>query len=722
MIKLNNTPNEGSTVKVNLGFRDSAGQYYIPTKIQYTVLALNNDKESWSIVDDLYMVSLTPGSSVVLTVPNVKTIEGTTLQRKIIVYWEAFIDNEYSSFNDDITFEIQPKPYVPNEPVNPPPSPTVYVEINSVTLQVGTLVAAPVEPVFFVRTNLPVNLDEAVALINGEIGCTITKDNTGTLLTIAPTTILMYKTSYTLKLTGLVSTINSYVMKDDFECAFVTQSDLPVGPFIQENKLATITANGETVVEPDEGYDAMAKVTLTVDVDLRLQEKTVTENGIVTPDSEYTGLSSVTVDVNPPLQEKTASVNGEVIPDTGYYGLEKVTVDVPLPTIETGKTVSFISNGIYNVEPTVGFDAMDGVEVTVDVNPPLQEKSTVVNGEITPDTGYYGLSKVNVNVPEEKPEQSKTITINANGVETVTPDTGKVLSSVEIRTSIPIESGKSATINNNGTTTISPTSGYTAMDSVDVNVNVQPPLQSKTATANGNVTADTGYYGLNSVNVAVPIEATKLETITSIGVHTITPTSPNVGMGQVIATVAIPLESNKTETLTSNGSHVVRPTTGNVGMEQATITVAVPIETGRTETLTTNGVHTINPVSPNVGMDSVEVTVAVPLESNKTESISVEDYITPVEITPTTGNTAMEKVTVTLTNLTNLYAWQHTGDGHIMYTTFSTVSKSNGTAYQCPQVKNAQLAVKTVLVNGDGLYVDGYPGSVYYRYPDADIS
>ena len=33
MIRLNNTPQEGSTVKVNLGFRDSAGQYYIPTKI-----------------------------------------------------------------------------------------------------------------------------------------------------------------------------------------------------------------------------------------------------------------------------------------------------------------------------------------------------------------------------------------------------------------------------------------------------------------------------------------------------------------------------------------------------------------------------------------------------------------------------------------------------------------------------------------------------------------
>ena len=39
-----------------------------------------------------------------------------------MVYWDAFVDNEYSSFTDEITFDIAPKPYVPNPPA-PQPQP-----------------------------------------------------------------------------------------------------------------------------------------------------------------------------------------------------------------------------------------------------------------------------------------------------------------------------------------------------------------------------------------------------------------------------------------------------------------------------------------------------------------------------------------------------------------------------------------------------------------------
>ena len=63
-------------------------------------------------------------------------------------------------------------------------------------------------------------------------------------------------------------------------------------PVLQEK---TVTKNGP--VTPDSGYDGLSKVNVNVDTEVKLQEKTVTENGVVTPDSGYDGLSKVTVKV-----------------------------------------------------------------------------------------------------------------------------------------------------------------------------------------------------------------------------------------------------------------------------------------------------------------------------------------------------------------------------------------------------------------------------------------
>ena len=625
MIKLNNTPIEGSTVKVNLGFRDSAGQYYIPAKITYTFLALNNDRESWSVVDNLYEVALTPASSVTLTIPDVKTITGTTLQRKIMVYWDAFVDNEYNSFVDEITFDIAPRPYVPNPPA-PQPEPTIYVKINSVSMQIGTLSSVPVTPVFLVKTNLPVKIDNAVAQIitqGGEaLDCNMTVDGTGALLTVNTDHILEFQTSYTLKIGGLVSTINDYIMENDFKCAFATQSrDVPHELIIEASKTVTLNENGTHIVNPDSGFDAIEEVVVNVDVQMTLQDKVVTENGEVTADTGFDALRRVTVNVQPPLQTKIVSNNGEVEPDNGYYGLSKVTVNVPAP----------------------------------------------------------------------KPEQTKSITIIDNGTQTVEPDEGKVLSSVEINTEIPIQTGRTETITANGTTLIEPGAIYAAMEDVEV-------------------------------TVAVPLEANKTETLTSNGTHEITPTAGNTAMEKTTVTVAVPIQTGRTETITSNGTTTINPSSRNVAMDSVEVVTAVPIETEKTETIEHNGTVTITPSAGNVAMDEVEVTVAVPLEANKASSISVEDYTQPVEITPTAGNDGMQKNTVTLTNIPNvLYAWRHESDGHILYTCFSNVSKSTGIGYQCGQIKNAALLQKSVVVSGDGLYIEGWASSVYDRYPDGDI-
>ena len=523
MIRLNNTPNEGSTVKVNLGFRDSAGQYYIPTKVQYTLLALNNDKKSWSVVDGIYLFPLTPASSVVLTIPNVKTVEGTTLQRKIMVYWDAFVDNEYNSFVDEIRFDIAPKPYVPNPP-EPQPEPTVYVKINQVNMQIGTLTSVPLQPVFLIKTNLPVDIENAVAQIitqSGEIkDCTITVDSTGALLTVSTEYWLEYQTSYTLKIAGLVSTINHYVMENDFECAFATQSkDAPHELVIEDSKTVDLNTNGTHQVLPDPAYDGVAELIVRVDVQPNLQEKTVTENG-------------------------------EVVADTGYDGLSKVIIDVP---IETGRAETITENGTTTISPASGYAAMGDLEITVDV-------------------------------PGPKPEQTKSVTLVENGTTTVEPDEGKVLTSVEIETALPIETGRTETITENGTTTISPTSGKLAMEDVEL-------------------------------TVAVPIETGKTETITENGTTTISPSTGNVAMEDVEVTVAVPIETERTETYAHNGTYTISPSTGNIAIDEVEVTVDVPLEANKELTIVVQNYTApveITPTTGNDGMEKTTVTLTLP--------------------------------------------------------------------------------------------------------------
>ena len=410
MIRLNNTPNEGSTVKVNLGFRDSAGQYYIPTKVQYTLLALNNDKESWSVVDDNYLVSLTPASNVILTLPDIKTVEGTTLQRKVMVYWSAFVDNEYNDFVDEITFEIAPKPYVPNPP-SPQPEPQIYVEVSDVRLQIGTLGSSPIDPVFVIKMNLPVNTENAVARI-GTVDCHIVPDSTKSILTVYADVPLEYTTDYILEISGLVSTINGYVMKEPAKISFVTwNKDGEHAAVIQKDRPFTAEHNGEYNIVPDDNYDAMENVVLTVNIPLQTKEVNITENGTITvePDDLYDGLSAV-----------------------------EITTNVQ-PNIEPTRFVTIEKSGSTNIEPS---------------------------GD------YVGLAGVGVSV---EPKEEKEVDITSNGDTTVIATGDNLLKSVTIHTAVPshnVQAEKNVNINSNGTVPVNPDSGYDCMKKVNVTVNI----------------------------------------------------------------------------------------------------------------------------------------------------------------------------------------------------------------------------------------------------------
>lgn len=120
----------------------------------------------------------------------------------------------------------------------------------------------------------------------------------------------------------------------------------------------------------------------------------------------------------PVLQEKTVTPTKEtqsITPDTGYDGLSKVNVNA-IPdeyVIPTGEK-SIAENGKHDV---AGY-------ASVDVNVPseeakLQEKTvcpSTAAQEVTPDSGYDGLSKVTVEAVETVEQATPEISVSADGL------------------------------------------------------------------------------------------------------------------------------------------------------------------------------------------------------------------------------------------------------------------------------------------------------------------
>lgn len=156
-----------------------------------------------------------------------------------------------------------------------------------------------------------------------------------------------------------------------------------------------------------------------------------------------------------------------------------------------------------------------------------------------------------------KPEQSKTVNITANGTQTVTPDSGKVLSSVVINTNVPAPAvqtqEKSVTITQNGASEVTPDTGkYLSKVSITTNVPSTPtPTQEKTQEITTNTTTtispDEG-YALSSVTVITNIPATPTQTKTvDISANGQITVSPDAGynLSGVTVNVNVPTPTSK---------------------------------------------------------------------------------------------------------------------------------------------------------------------------------
>ena len=149
-----------------------------------------------------------------------------------------------------------------------------------------------------------------------------------------------------------------------------------------QEKSVNYTENNDYQVLPDEGFDGMSKVNVSVDVAVPTiqNSKTVniTANGTQTilPDANYDAVEQVVVNTNvqPRLQEKTVDVlltetSTNIQPDSGFDGMSSVTVNHP--PVESNTAYTATSNGSYTIHPSEGFDATTSVNLTVNVtNPP----------------------------------------------------------------------------------------------------------------------------------------------------------------------------------------------------------------------------------------------------------------------------------------------------------------------------------------------------------------
>ena len=358
MIQLRNNPIEGSSVKLGLSFRDTLGKYYIPESVSYTFLALNNDKESWSVVDDIYCTPLEPASVISLTIPNLRVIEGTTLERKVVINYQAFVDYEYTNFVDEINFTLQPQPTISNEPPGPI-VPQVYVRVRDISLQIGSLVSAPVAPVFIAAMNMPVFANEGhysvIDTFGQTVECEITVDSTNTLITITPIVELQYQSHYTLRIEDLTSINGNYAMKQPFEVGFNT---IRQSMILQPNKEVTFTHNGVEEVTADEGYSGMAKVTVTVDTQvMETKEVLITTDGltVVEPDTGYTAMKKVLVTTNTELNVALYAYK-DVETETIYYFDKIVTQSDSYKVMDATPGTTF--NGFVTTEVTKSYDTI----------------------------------------------------------------------------------------------------------------------------------------------------------------------------------------------------------------------------------------------------------------------------------------------------------------------------------------------------------------------------
>lgn len=322
-------------------------------------------------------------------------------------------------------------------------------------------------------------------------------------------------------------------------------STVTVSPVVTESGAATPSAAAQ-VITPSEGK-LFDKFTVNA---TPTEQKTIDANGTFTPSSGKF-FDSVTVNVNTakPEQEKSIDLTTmtpvDVTPDEGYT-LSKVTATPKAPLANTadanaaagdifsGKT-AYVNGakvtGTIALADAAATPALKAQELTPPAGTyykkvtvaatPLDDVGSVVAGTtgvttVFPTAGKLGIQGL---IVHPTPSQTKSA-VPSIDAQTITPDAGKFLSSVEIAAT-PLDDSKAVTANTIPMI-VRPSEGKLGLKSVAIN---PTPSGSKTATANGTVTPDSGKL-LSSVTVDVPPYAQDVATTAAMNANLV---AANVG-------------------------------------------------------------------------------------------------------------------------------------------------------------------------------------------------
>lgn len=368
---------------------------------------------------------------------------------------------------------------------------------------------------------------------------------------------------------------------------------------------------------------------LTVTPTTAKQVKTPTKNGY----------SKVTVNA------VTSAIDGNILPANIAQGVVILGVTgTAVLSNETSRNIT--TNGTYSPEaPYTGFSSVV-VDVKVE-HEALDVTPTTSLQTFTAVDQYHGYSPVTV--------QAVTADIDSNIV------AGNIKSGVSIlgvTGTLTELKGQTKTITANGTYT--PDSGYNGFTSVTVNVNTVKN-QDKTITANGTYTPDAGYTGFGKVTVNIntvnnTVNNTNLTVTPKTTSQSFTPASPYTGYGNVtVNAVTSAIDSNITAANIKSGVKIL----GVTGTLQAAKVQASKTLTVGSSTAT---VTTITPDSGYDGIASVKVDLtwienqlkalnagdADTTATLQTKTVTITADTATMDVTPDAGYDGLSKVTINM--------------------------------------------------------------------------